>query len=69
MDEEIGVVAGQVWSYLSEHEETSVSQLRSQLNKPERLVYMALGWLAREGKVTWNQQGRALYVSVNREEA
>ena len=64
MDKEIGLVAGKVWAYLNENGSVSIYQLCRQLKIQERLIHMALGWLAREDKLAWETQGRALYVNL-----
>lgn len=47
----IGENAGLVWTVLDEYGTTSFSELLklTELSKPE--LYMAIGWLAREGKI------------------
>ncbi|MFC1807421.1 winged helix-turn-helix domain-containing protein [Candidatus Omnitrophota bacterium] len=47
----IGIVAGEIWHYLDEHEEAELSDLVQRLDKPKELILMSLGWLAREGHV------------------
>lgn len=48
---EIGIVAGDIWHFLDQHGEVSLSVLISGIDKPRDLVLMSLGWLAREGHV------------------
>lgn len=48
---EIGIVAGEIWHFLDEHGETSLSLLAKGIDKPTDIVLMSLGWLAREGHV------------------
>ena len=48
---EVGETAGEVWRYVMEHGETSTLKLRSTLKIPQSLLFLALGWLAREEKV------------------
>jgi len=66
MDQEIGQIAGKIWNHLNEYGATSVYQLRQKLEVQERLLHMGLGWLAREGKLTWSLRRRALYVDIQR---
>lgn len=49
---EIGIVAGEIWHYLDQHESGNLSELASHIKKDKDLVLMSLGWLAREGHVT-----------------
>jgi len=48
---EIGIVAGDIWHFLDEHGEVSLSTLVKGIDKPRDNVLMSLGWLAREGHV------------------
>jgi hypothetical protein len=49
---QIGIIAGEIWSYLESHDK--VDQLDGVINGLSRerdLVLMSIGWLAREGHV------------------
>ena len=48
---EIGIVAGEIWHYLDQHGEVTVSDLIKGIDKQRDIVLMSLGWLAREGHV------------------
>ena len=48
---EIGITAGEIWHYLDEHGEVTLSQLNAGIEKPKEVILMSLGWLAREGHV------------------
>ncbi len=48
---EIGIVAGEIWHFLDQHGEASLSNLIQGIDKPRDNVLMSLGWLAREGHV------------------
>lgn len=52
---EIGIVAGDIWHFLDEHREVSISFLVKGIDKPRDNVLMSLGWLAREGHVIVQQ--------------
>jgi hypothetical protein len=41
-----------------------VSQIQRGTGLSQSLTYLALGWLAREGKLRFEQEGRALLVGV-----
>lgn len=56
MEAEIGDAAGTIWQYLAQHGETSLAQLRQETKLADQLLFMGLGWLAREGKR--NSSGR-----------
>ncbi len=48
---EIGIVAGDIWHYLDQHGEVSLTELVRGIDKARDNVLMSLGWLAREGHV------------------
>ncbi|MBN1913904.1 MAG: winged helix-turn-helix domain-containing protein [Candidatus Omnitrophica bacterium] len=48
---EIGIVAGEIWHFLDQHGEASLSALLEGIDKPRDDVLMSVGWLAREGHV------------------
>ncbi len=64
MRDDIGNAAGTVWRYLETHGSRSVSQIQRETGLSQSLTYLALGWLAREGKVHFAQDRRALLVSL-----
>ncbi|MCM8781148.1 MAG: winged helix-turn-helix domain-containing protein, partial [Candidatus Omnitrophica bacterium] len=48
---EIGIVAGDIWHFLDQHKEVTLSELVRGIDKPRDNILMSLGWLAREGHV------------------
>jgi len=48
---EIGIVAGEIWHYLDEKKETTLSELVKGLGRDREITLMSMGWLAREGHV------------------
>ncbi len=52
---EIGIVAGDIWHFLDQHGEVTLSWLAKGIDKPRDNVLMSLGWLAREGHVILRQ--------------
>ena len=50
--EVIGTWAGQVWNALNESGKLTVTGLKKATKLKEKELYAALGWLAREGKVS-----------------
>ncbi|HIX27050.1 MAG TPA: winged helix-turn-helix domain-containing protein [Candidatus Barnesiella excrementigallinarum] len=53
--EVIGTWAGQVWNALNESGTLTVKGLKKATKLKEKELYAALGWLAREGKVSLNE--------------
>ncbi|MBU0503960.1 MAG: winged helix-turn-helix domain-containing protein [Candidatus Omnitrophota bacterium] len=52
---EIGIIAGDIWHYLDQHGDVTLSKLASGIDKNRENVLMSLGWLAREGHVVVQQ--------------
>jgi len=48
---EIGIVAGEIWQLLDNKGNMSVKQINSELDRPQFLIFMSLGWLSREGHI------------------
>jgi hypothetical protein len=48
---EIGIVAGEIWHFLDQRGEVTLSDLVRGIDRPHDNVLMSLGWLAREGHV------------------
>ncbi|MCM8783094.1 MAG: winged helix-turn-helix domain-containing protein [Candidatus Omnitrophica bacterium] len=63
---EIGIVAGEIWHYLDQHGEVSLSELVDNIDKPRDTVLMSLGWLAREGHVILIALGDDYRVSLRK---
>ncbi|MBK8574840.1 MAG: winged helix-turn-helix domain-containing protein [Elusimicrobia bacterium] len=66
MGDEIGQGAGQVWGFLDVHGESSTLQIRSSLKMTQTLLFLSLGWLAREGKISILYRDRCYWVSLRR---
>ena len=65
MDERIGQAAGAVWHTLANiSEPINITDIpkKSKLSAP--LAYQGLGWLAREGKIQYQQRGRTTLVCL-----
>jgi len=61
---QIGQTAGVIWQILDEEGPVSLTALKKQVKAPEVMVYMALGWLAREDKLQFTPQGRSYSVRL-----
>ncbi len=64
MMETIGQTAGQIWNYLNENGETSVSRMKKELDLKGNFAELGLGWLAREGKVEMTKKGASTNVRL-----
>jgi len=62
--DQIGETAGLVWQKLDEDGPVSISKLVGLIDAPRDTVMQAIGWLAREGKVSIEQTKRGRVVSL-----
>ena len=60
----IGEVAGITWQVLVEKGPLSMAKLVKAVGEPRDTVMQALGWLAREGKISIDDEGRNRMVSL-----
>jgi predicted transcriptional regulator len=61
---EIGLNAGKIWRLLNEQGDHSVKELKKKLKLSDSDIYMALGWLAREGKIFHFEKDDILMVGL-----
>lgn len=52
----IGTNAGIIWTSLSETNDQTLKGLKKSTKLKEKDLYMALGWLAREGKIKFVEE-------------
>ena len=69
MIEQIGTIAGKIWSYLNENEQATTSKLSQELGESDRAILMGIGWLAREDKLIFSTQGRSTYIALKTSES
>jgi uncharacterized membrane protein len=58
----IGETAGLVWNFLQSNGESSLSALEKGVKAPRSTVSMAVGWLAREGKIEIKDEKRKVRI-------
>jgi hypothetical protein len=58
----IGETAGVVWQYLKDHGKSTLAAVEKAVPTPAGAVPMAVGWLAREGKLEVAQEKRSVYL-------
>ena len=63
MKEQIGYNAGAVWMLLVKGE-VEAKTLKKESKLTEKDMYLSLGWLAREGKIQFREEGKELFVSL-----
>ena len=54
----VGETAGRVWEWLQGRGKTNLTTVEREIEAPAAVVHMAIGWLAREGKLDVRQEGR-----------
>lgn len=64
MKEKVIETAGKTWRFLGQNGECSVNKLAKDLKEKESVVYQALGWLAREDKISYSIKNRRTFVSL-----
>lgn len=62
--QKIGENAGRVWRVLSDKGPCNMTALKKSTKFDDRNLYLALGWLAREEKVTFRQEKTQILVSL-----
>jgi len=67
MKEEIGIVAGKIWSTLREKKLTQ-TQLKKASGLNDKMLFLGLGWLAKEGKVEFLKENNFEKISLTDEE-
>jgi predicted transcriptional regulator len=60
----IGDAAGKIWEYLDKNEPTSVSKVTKETGLNRNEVQRAIGWLAKEGKLSFKMDGRTELLSL-----
>jgi hypothetical protein len=61
---DIGINAGAIWRLLSEKGELSVREIGEITHYRETFLLLALGWLAREDKIRFFEEGGWMYVEL-----
>ncbi|TWT88550.1 hypothetical protein Mal64_20330 [Pseudobythopirellula maris] len=63
-EELIGRTAGEVWGVLAADGEQTLAAVKKRVMAPGDVVMASIGWLAREGKLTFKTSGRSLKLSL-----
>ena len=64
MKEKVIETVGKAWRFLGQNGQTSVGQLSKSMKEKDELVLQALGWLAREDKISYTTKNRRTFVSL-----
>lgn len=65
----IGETAGKVWNHLANKGQASMQSLAKSVGTDVATAQLAVGWLAREGKVKIGKSGARILVSLTDEES
>jgi Winged helix-turn-helix domain (DUF2582) len=64
MVDEIGENSGKIWEYLREKGPATADEIKRSLKLNHGVLYMAIGWLAREGKLIFEGHGKTAKLSL-----
>jgi len=64
MNDEIGNMAGVVWTVLHSRGEMTVAQLKKEAGAKSPLLDWAIGWLAREGNIALTPDKRTFRIRL-----
>ena len=64
IQQEIINAAGQIYNYLSDKGEVSISKMKKDLSLNENFAEMGLGWLSREDKLEYTQKAKSVTVKL-----
>ena len=64
IQEQIIESAGQIYNYLSNKGEVSISKMKKDLSLGENFAEMGLGWLSREDKLEYTQKAKSVTVKL-----
>ena len=66
MNEKVGTIAGQIWTALNENGALNTKDLKKAAKvKNDKDLFLGLGWLLREDKVTITEAEKDLIVALN----
>ena len=64
MNENIGRIAGEIWEYLHNNGEATVTRISKAIQQDAASTHQAIGWLAREGKINIDRSKRVAKYSL-----
>jgi hypothetical protein len=67
MEQEIGNAAGLIWHLLKEKGTSSLNDIKRETKFTPDMINRAIGWLARESKLDFEQKGSLLLISLKPE--
>ena len=64
LQEQIGFSAGQIYDYLSNNGEATLSKIKKELELKGKFAELGFGWLAREDKIEISKKGSSVNVRL-----
>ena len=64
MYEQIGESAGQIYNYLYNNGEVSITKMKKELDLSGNFTELGLGWLSRENKIDFTQKAKSITVKL-----
>ena len=65
LKEKAGVNAGQIWNALNETEGLTAKQIKKATKLIDKELYLGLGWLLKEAKISTQEVEGELFVKLN----
>lgn len=66
MNEKVGTIAGQIWNALNENGALNTKDLKKATKvKTDKELFLGLGWLLREDKITVTEAEKDFVVALN----
>ena len=63
VEEKIAECAKRIWTLLEDTREVNILRLSEVLGERSVIAYQALGWLARDKKIRYEQRGSQVFIS------
>jgi hypothetical protein len=60
--ENIGILAGKIWLFLSQNGQATTLELKAKMETSNTFMFLALGWLGREDKITISEVGQNNFI-------
>ena len=64
MEDQIGETAGKIYEFLESNGKTRLTELEKKVTADKQTIKMAVGWLAREGKLDFEKVKKSTFLSL-----
>ena len=64
MEYQIGETAGKIYEFLESNGKTRLTELEKKVTADKQTIKMAVGWLAREGKLDFEKVKKSTFLSL-----